>query len=1146
MPVAALTPWMLAVLLVAAEDPFQAHVRPTDPLTPDAQRRTFHVPPGFEVQLVAAEPEIQKPMNLAFDSRGRLWVSGSIEYPYAAKEAPGRDAIRILEDTNGDGRADKVTTFVDGLNIPMGLYPYRDGVVAYSIPNIWFFRDTDGDGRADRREVLYGPLGEPRDTHGMQNAFRRGPDGWLYICHGFANDTVIRGRDGSQVQLQSGNTYRVKLDGSRVEQFTWGQVNPFGSTWTPEGDLITADCHSHPLTLLIRNGYYESFGKPHDGLGFVPPIMTHSHGSTAIAGAAYLHGPHFGPDFTGELVVGNVMTSRVNRDTLEYRGSTIVARERDDFVSTDDPWFRPVDLQIAPDGSLYLADFYNRIIGHYEVPLTHPGRDRERGRIWRIVRTGVASAKRDLRAASLEELLTALTDPVLTSRNLAMDELSDRIGPAAIEPLRAALRGSMDAHLWVHGCWTLYRLGGLSTEELSLAARHAEPLVRIHAQRMLAETADWTAADRQIALAGLADTSPVVRRAAADALAQHPDHGQLDALLGALRQTPAEDVHLKYALRLALRNQLRSDATLRQFLDAAFTAPERALFAELALSIKSEPAAILVSRHVLQVELNPAEAKPYYAHLAAYLPPSQIGEVCQQVRQKYRADLDWQIEILSTILQSAVRRGGPLPDELSAWARSLSAELLASIADSAGMWRNEGPDNPWGTERRHSTDGQRDGLFLSSLPGGEQRVATLRSREFELPERLSFYLCGHLGFPDKPAIEANYVQLRRHDGQVLAKALPPRNDTAQRVEWDLKPHAGQRGYFEIVDGLSLNAYAWLAVARFEPPVVEVGVAGPAQVAARQIAAMNLVQAFRIADGVEPARQLARSAEADWLARAAAIRALDAFSPDVAAQALAELIPAAELAPTLRAQICQVLAATDREPRSKLLEDALRAAPGKLQRQVAQKLSESAEGTGRLLELMEKGLASARLLQEDAFRRKVAATKLAGAEARIEKLIAGLPPLNVELQILIEERRKLLASAHPNLARGAELFTKHCAACHQVQGKGAVIGPQLDGIGNRGVERIVEDILDPARNVDVAFQTTVLALADGRVLTGLLRREEGNSLILANAEGKEFAVAKGDIEEQSKSRASIMPANVAETVPLEDFVDLLGFLSSLRK
>src|SRR5690606_25003854 len=198
---------------LAAEDPFAAGVRTTPKLSPDQERMGFKLPEGFEINLVAAEPEIQKPLNMAFDERGRIWLTCTVEYPYAAPlDRPGRDSIRVLEDTDGDGRFEKVTTFADGLNIPMGIYPYRGGCIAYSIPYLWHFEDTDGDGRCDKRTQLYGPFDHTRDTHGMINALRRGFDGWLYACHGFNNDSHVKGSDGHEVHMNSGNTFRVKLD----------------------------------------------------------------------------------------------------------------------------------------------------------------------------------------------------------------------------------------------------------------------------------------------------------------------------------------------------------------------------------------------------------------------------------------------------------------------------------------------------------------------------------------------------------------------------------------------------------------------------------------------------------------------------------------------------------------------------------------------------------------------------------------------------------------------------------------------------------------------------------------------------------------------------------------------------------------------
>src|SRR5438477_341201 len=408
--VASLGCWIVSSAAGAsAKDPFAEFVRSTDPLTPEQELKSFHVPPGFEVQLVASEPDIGKPMNMAFDARGRLWITQSREYPFPApKDRKGRDIIKVLEDTDGDGRADKFTTFAQGLSIPIGLYPYRKGVIAYSIPNISYYEETDGDGRADQQHFLYGPFGFEKDTHGMTSNFRRGFDGWLYACHGFNNTTTIKGTDGQAITMTSGNTYRMKIDGSHVEYFTHGQVNPFGLMFDPLGNLYSADCHSAPIYLLLRGGYYPSFGKPDDGLGFAPAMMTHSHGSTAIGGIVVYAGQNFPVEFQNNVFVGNVMTCRINRDRLEDHGSTRIAKEQPDFLSSDDPWFRPVDLELGPDGTMYVADFYNRIIGHYEVPLTHPGRDRERGRIWRISYVGQNAANThtanfDASAASAKE-----------------------------------------------------------------------------------------------------------------------------------------------------------------------------------------------------------------------------------------------------------------------------------------------------------------------------------------------------------------------------------------------------------------------------------------------------------------------------------------------------------------------------------------------------------------------------------------------------------------------------------------------------------------------------------------------------------------------------------------------------------------------
>src|SRR5258708_10145164 len=206
-------------------------VAPTDPLTPQEQMTKFHLPPGFEIQLVASERDIQKPININFVSRGRLWVKHSIEYPYAAEGPnPPRDGVTILDGIGANGKATRISRFADKLNIPIGVLPLEGGkeAIVWSIPNLWKLRDTDGDGKADQREILFGPY-DYVDTHGDQNSLKLGLDGWGYVCQGFRNDSKIsRNGEGPVVlEFQSGNTYPFPPAGSEIDYSASGQWTPF-------------------------------------------------------------------------------------------------------------------------------------------------------------------------------------------------------------------------------------------------------------------------------------------------------------------------------------------------------------------------------------------------------------------------------------------------------------------------------------------------------------------------------------------------------------------------------------------------------------------------------------------------------------------------------------------------------------------------------------------------------------------------------------------------------------------------------------------------------------------------------------------------------------------------------------------------------
>jgi putative heme-binding domain-containing protein len=198
-----------------------------------------------------------------------------------------------------------------------------------------------------------------------------------------------------------------------------------------------------------------------------------------------------------------------------------------------------------------------------------------------------------------------------------------------------------------------------------------------------------------------------------------------------------------------------------------------------------------------------------------------------------------------------------------------------------------------------------------------------------------------------------------------------------------------------------------------------------------------------------------------------------------------------------------------------------------------------------LETIAAGKASARLLQERPVLLRLRGARIPDIDERVARLTKGLPAPERQLAELLRRRLASYERTKPDAARGALVFEKHCATCHQLAGKGAKIGPQLDGIGVRGLDRLMEDLIDPNRNVDQAFRTTTLLLRNGQLVTGLVLREEGEVLVLADNQGKELRVAGKQVEERTLSQVSLMPANLMEQIQESDSYDLVAYLLAQR-
>lgn len=1152
----------LVLLLVTGVAYGTPLIAPGGAQSPAAQRKQFHLPPGFEIQLVASEPDIQKPMNLNFDAKGRLWVSHSIEYPFAAPDSrKARDGVTILSDFGEDGRARKVQKFAEGLNIPIGLIPTHDGAIIYSINSMVRHYDTDGDGKSDRQEEFYTGFGMV-DTHGMNNSFTRGLDGWIYAAHGFRNTSnVIKPGQPGQVLLKmnSGNTYRFWPDGSKIQQWTHGQVNPFGLAFDPLGNLYSADCHSMPVYMLLRFSYYPSFGKPHDGLGFGPTMIDHNHGSTGIAGVAYYTGEHYPADWEDNLIIGNPVTGRVHRDGIKTMGSTYQADTKQDFVRCDDAWFRPVDIQLGPDGAIYIADFYNKIIGHYEVDLKHPERDRHRGRIWRIVYRGEDKTKpapqmpADLTKLKPAGLYEALKHANLTYRTLATHEMVDRLGEGAAAVIRKApFTSSTSAVQRLHSLWVIERTSGLTAEEIAVLSKDESHLVRTHLMKALSERGELNDQMRDVLNGAMKDENAFVRRAGVEAAAVHPHLSHLLPIMDLAEVTPGEDTHLHHMIRIAFRNQLRLPGVFEE-LDKMN--PPKSMITQLALrapTVGTPSAARFVLKHLEALDLPAEQMQGLLRFAIKVIKPGELPQVITYLNKRYPDDRHFHALLLEQLIARDDLLGEDTPDVVEAFMSGLIDYYLdPKLTGDAEYWSwgpvvgRAGSPNPFVLEQRKSSDGQTH-AFLGSIHKGEQRTGHLSSRTFTVPERLSFYIAGHDGFPDKPMNHFNKVELIATDsGEVLALTYPPRNDTAQKVNWDLKAHAGKQAYVRITDADTAGAYAWLAVGRFDPAVVKVPRIAPDELATGQIGT------------VHAAVRLKRSGLADKLN---AIYDSRDYSMNVKRVALNKLAENPQWIDTVKLKKELEQTKTRHPIYEALVKVALMSSDGSLHQQVVKRIAgessarqqdfaglfaQRAGSVMLLLDAIEKGGWAKSILNNQTLYGKLRAVADKAGQTRLATLLEQLPPVNKEITGKIDVIRKSYQRTPANAAKGLQLFKQFCAACHQVGGEGALIGPQLDGVWNRSEQRLLEDILDPNRNVDGAFRLSILTLKDGRSLSGMIRNRTEATLMVADPAGNETEVAVKDVVKTETLALSLMPPVFHQMLNDEQIHHLMDFLYELK-
>jgi putative membrane-bound dehydrogenase-like protein len=558
------------------------------PVSPEESTQHLVVPPSFEPRLFAAEPDIYKPICMAWDERGRLWIAESQDYPNTKRrDGQGRDRITVCEDSNGDGRADSFKVFAEGLNIPTSLLFWSGGVIVLQAPDTLFLKDHDGDGRADLRKVLFSGWGIG-DTHAGPSNLRWGLDNWVWGIVGYS---AFSGTVGGEAIRFGQGIFRFKPDGSKLEFVRSTSNNSWGLGFSEEGLVFGSTANGCPSVYLpIPNRYYEAV-RGWSSLKLesiaasnrffpvtekVRQVDFHG-GFTAGAGHAlytaraypshYWNQTAFVAEPTGHLVA---------TFTLERKGSDVVDYNGWNLLASDDEWTAPINAEVGPDGHVWVIDWYNYIVQHnptpqgfktgrgnaYETPL----RDKTHGRIYRVVFTGAGpSVQTALDPHDARGLVAALANENqlwrMHGQRLLVERGKSDVVPELIKLVRDASVDVIGLNVGaIHALWTLHGLGALADPaseagQAAIAAlRHPSAGVRRNAAQVL--SSDPRSAAALLSAGLLQDADAQVR---------------LAAFLSFAEQPPAE--HVASALASALRGgTVQGDAWLA---DAATAAAAR-------------------------------------------------------------------------------------------------------------------------------------------------------------------------------------------------------------------------------------------------------------------------------------------------------------------------------------------------------------------------------------------------------------------------------------------------------------------------------------------------------------------------------------------------------------------------------------------
>jgi putative membrane-bound dehydrogenase-like protein len=515
----ALAACLVFASFAAAADSVIPHAQDKPPgpaLSPQEAIAKMTVPEGFTVELVASEPDIVNPVAMTFDERGRIWITESVEYPRKSP-GPGQDRIKVLEDTTGDGKADKITVFAEGLNIPCGIAVGHGGVWISNAPDIIFLQDTDGDGRADKQEVIVTGFGRT-DTHELPNSFTWGPDGWLYGLNGVFNHSHVKYAEGNRNYKSDHPGWKITCALWRInpvtrefQVFSEGTSNPWGIAIDGEGSFFVSACVIDHLWHLVETGYYHRQGGPYPPFTWkIDSIVKHKHQKAAYCGIHWFDSDAYPPQYREKLYMGNIHGGCINVDAVKREGSTYFGTGEPDFLTANDAWFMPVSQKTGPDGSLYILDWYDRYHCYQDANRDPDGIDRLKGRLYRVrYKDTPRTVDFDLSKETDDQLIERLgagNDFIRhTAQRLLYERQMDDINTPRGVPQRTGTREKLRQLInakdapqkqRAHALWVLVSTWEIEEGQTMYLMKNAEPWVQAWIVRLLGNVG--RASDQQI------------------------------------------------------------------------------------------------------------------------------------------------------------------------------------------------------------------------------------------------------------------------------------------------------------------------------------------------------------------------------------------------------------------------------------------------------------------------------------------------------------------------------------------------------------------------------------------------------------------------------------------------------------------------